>query len=512
MFDRNVASCLVLIFCLPFTSYAETLFGTARPFATGGYNSRSMVVRDVNGDGKLDILVAGQCETFNCSGGGASSVVELLGNGDGSFAPAQAVAPAAALIAVEDMNNDLKPDLIATIGNDLTIALGNGDGSFQPSRSFPFNGYSTAGLAISDVNRDGKPDVLISYDCIQLWCGQKHYAGVLLGNGDGTLKPIKLHVLFSRSAGLIVGTDLNGDRKPDLAVLEPSDHNLGNGLLTILLGLGDGTFGVPHAFNVPFETNAFDFSDVNGDGNVDVLIASRFGESTYPFGTVGVLLGNGDGTFQPVHNYLSGAIFATSIAVGDVTADGKLDIVVSNWCTMGVGLCERGTIGVLRGNGDGTLNPAETYYSGGHGANILKVADVNRDRKPDVLVLNESKTFELQLQGDVAFRKGLASFETTTAVQSNLNPSVFNQAVTFTATVSSVSSTPPSGTVTFFNGTTNLGAVTLVSGVGTITKLKLPVGVLPITATYNGSTLFLKSTSAPLEQTVTASAPTTTDK
>ena len=435
MQKRNVIlACVILITCLRFTLHAETVFGTVHTFDTNGFRLwgtpgtvlGSMSVADVNGDGKSDILVAGQCESPSCSSAGF--VAELLGNGDGSFANAQSVGPAASMIEVADMNNDSKPDLIAIVGNDVSVSLGNGDGSFQPSQIFPSNGFSLAGLAISDLNRDGNSDVLISYRCPHAWCVFRHYAGVYLGNGDGTLRSIKPHLLFSRSAGAIAGKDVNHDGKPDMVVLSrssdnafPSDGTVG--LLTILLGNGDGTFRAPHAFFVPYAAYSLDFSDVNGDGNVDVLITSSLG--------AGVSLGNGDGTFQPVRNYLSGATPPIGITAEDVTADGKVDLIVSNWCsTVQVsGICTHGMIGVLSGNGDGTFNPVQTYYSGGDFTTVVKVADVTGDQRPDILVLNGCKDFSAGLvQGTVAFRKGLARFQTTTTVQSNLNPSAFNQA------------------------------------------------------------------------------------
>ena len=127
-------------------------------------------------------------------------------------------------------------------------------------------------------------------------------------------------------------------------------------------------------------------ADVNGDGKPDLLVANQCADRGCTNGTVGVLLGNGDGTFQTAVTYGSGGYGALSVAVADVNGDGKPDVVVANVCSNAY--CEtNGTVGVLLGNGDGTFQTAVTYGSGGY-AHSVAVADVNGDGKPDLLVAN----------------------------------------------------------------------------------------------------------------------------
>src|SRR5207302_10598031 len=104
--------------------------------------------------------------------------------------------------------------------------------------------------------------------------------------------------------------------------------------------------------------------------------------------TVGVLLGNGDGTFQAAVTYGSGGYLAWSVAVADVNGDGKPDLLVANQCTGNVTSCtnSKGAIGVLLNNGDGTFQSAVAYYSGGEFASFLVAADVNGDASPDLLI------------------------------------------------------------------------------------------------------------------------------
>ena len=106
-------------------------------------------------------------------------------------------------------------------------------------------------------------------------------------------------------------------------------------------------------------------------------------------GTVGVLLGNGDGTFQTAVTYGSGGYYADSVAVADVNGDGKPDLVVANACASSSNCANGGSVGVLLGNGDGTFQAAVTYGSGGqYEPDSVAVADVNGDGKPDLLVAN----------------------------------------------------------------------------------------------------------------------------
>ena len=120
-------------------------------------------------------------------------------------------------------------------------------------------------------------------------------------------------------------------------------------------------------------------ADVNGDGKPDLLMLSC-ASCVSTAGFVTVLLNKGDGTFQNVGTYGSGGAFAGWIAVADVNGDGKPDLLVVNFTNSSScsGNCN-GTVGVLLGNGDGTFKTAVTYDSGAFGATSVAVADVNGD-------------------------------------------------------------------------------------------------------------------------------------
>src|SRR5580692_6570939 len=90
-------------------------------------------------------------------------------------------------------------------------------------------------------------------------------------------------------------------------------------------------------------------ADVNQDGKPDLVVANGGGSTNCPSGCVGVVLGNGNGTFKNAITYSSGGSNAVSVAVADVNDDGKPDVVVLNFCAA-IASCAHGSVGILLGN------------------------------------------------------------------------------------------------------------------------------------------------------------------
>src|SRR5438309_1429738 len=163
--------------------------------------------------------------------------------------------------------------------------------------------------------------------------------------------------------------DFNGDGKPDLAVANGSSPG---GSVSLLLGRGDGTFQTAVSYAAGAAPHSVAVGDFNGDGRVDLAVANAGG------GNVSVLLGRGDGTFQPAANYDVGAS-PYSVAVGDFNGDGMADLAVAN--------TGAGTISVLLGRGDGTFRTAVNYGVGASPRSVA-VGDFNGDGKVDLAVAN----------------------------------------------------------------------------------------------------------------------------
>jgi hypothetical protein len=228
---------------------------------------------------------------------------------------------------------------------------------------------------------------------------------------------------------------------------------------------------------------------VNGDGKPDLLVANY-----YPSSSIGVLLANGDGTFQAAVTYSPGGQQPFSVAVADVNGDGKPDMLVANIAY---------DVGVLLGNGDGTFQSALDYASGGLYPQAIAAADLNGDGQPDLVVGNRNSYGSTDGSVSVLLNNTLLNKATRTTLVSSPNPSLAGRAVTFTATVSTSSGVPPNGEiVTFNNGSVVLGTAPLSGGAASLIVSSLPVGTSTITATYPGDANFAASTSPGLKQVV----------
>jgi hypothetical protein len=158
--------------------------------------------------------------------------------------------------------------------------------------------------------------------------------------------------------------DFSSDGDFDLAVVNYDT----NGTVSILLGNGNGTFQPPVRYPVGSDPADVAVQDLKGDGILD-LVVSNSGSNT-----VSVLLGNGDGTFQTKSDFPS-ADGAGSLATGDFNGDGIPDIAVANAIS--------DSVSVLLGNGDGTLRPPLSFPVGAVGGSVA-VGDFNGDGATDL--------------------------------------------------------------------------------------------------------------------------------
>jgi len=290
-------------------------------------------------------------------------------------------------VAVGDFNGDGRADLaVANEGSGtVSVLLGNGDGTFQAAVNYAV-GTTPGSVAVGDFNGDGKADLAVT--------NFNGTVSVLLGNGDGTFQAA-LNYRAGPSPGVtsVAVGDFNRDGKADLAVTDDYGPLSPDGTVNVLLGNGDGTFQAAVNYTVGSEPQSVGVGDFNGDGKADLAVTDYSSQDPFS-GAVNVLLGNGDGTFQAAVNYSVGP-GATSVAVGDFNCDGKADLAVTNF---------NGTVSVLLGNGDGTFQAAVNYIAS-PGATSVAVGDFNRDGKADLAEADVAGTVSVLLgNGDGTFQ------------------------------------------------------------------------------------------------------------
>jgi hypothetical protein len=287
-----------------------------------GHDPNDIAVGDFNNDGNLDLAFANHEK---------KSLTVLLGKGDGSFAPApHSPFPVNSIphthgVAAGDFNGDKRLDLVTDSWgtNQIDIIFGDGNGGFDtPGTLIPVGKHPYQRLRAADLNGDGHDDIVTTnLDANNL--------SVLLGDGKGKFAEAAASPFPCGDSpfGVAIG-DVNGDGKPDLAVINSpastSDRTGTNGL-TILLGDGTGKFstlaGSPFfAGKIP---NQIAIGDVNGDGINDVVISDNGSNEIYVF----LMNESGapiEGTPVTVGTHPKG------IAIADLYGDGKLEIIVCN--------------------------------------------------------------------------------------------------------------------------------------------------------------------------------------
>src|SRR5712664_1083948 len=286
----------------------DVSFVGARLEYDAGIEPGSVVVGDFNRDGVDDLAVVSRGTRYIVLQPG--SVKVLLGNGDGTFRQAGSyqVGIMPRSIALGDFNGDGLLDLVTanSYGTPygVSVLLGNGDGTFQ-AHDLGF-GTAPSSVAVGDFNGDGKQDLALA---------NRNNVALLLGNGDGTFQDAQTFGAGS-SITWVAADDFNRDGVLDLAVTRSGSDDV-----AVFLGNGDGTFREGRTFRSGTSPWFIAIGDCNGDAVDDLAVVNVGTAPLYDDGSVSVLLGNGDGTFQEARSFDPGP-HPVSLAVGDFNGDG----------------------------------------------------------------------------------------------------------------------------------------------------------------------------------------------
>ena len=328
------------------------------------------------------------------------------------------VGPGSGEILVADLNRDGNLDIVTKhlMQNRITVSLGDGAGRFNRGDGSLHLPFGPGAVSIGDANADGDPDLLIAGRY-----GEHEFAGVYPGNGRGGFTKtalVRVHEAMRYYKPSIVQADVNEDGRMDLVT-----SNGRRNTIQILMGESGGTFGAPVAVSLAAGRDFYTFAvaDLNGDRHVDLVAAATMGMGDAA-GEIEVALGDGSGQFrrQPA---LEGLRSPRVEAAADITGDGHLDVIVSHAAPrltvlmndgkgrlthapgtaiplgfethavvardlnadgrIDIAAATKDTVTVLLNDGRG-FSSASTFRAG-PGAFQIAVADLNKDRRPDVL-------------------------------------------------------------------------------------------------------------------------------
>ena len=371
--------------------YDSVLSGDANNTGSNPY-PLAVSIADINGDKKVDLIV---------SNAGSSDVTILLGNGDGTVNVATigyaTGGYAETPVVIGDFNGDGNPDIVVT-DSDFSFVFfkGYGDGSFRATLNYyapvgdQGGGYNY-GIASGDLNGDGIPDFVVG------GCGPNGTVTVFLSRSDGTLQP---GVIYSSDLSdcyyFVTLADFNKDGKVDIAT---TSWDTGNVL--ILNGNGDGTFTIGSTFTTGDYPYGLVAGDFNGDGYPDLAVIN-WGEGT---SNVGILLNDKTGSFPNVVTYPLTNSAWEGIAAGDL-GNGQIDLVVPAY--------EGSSVAILLGNGDGTFQPETDIPLGANNPQTVTIADLNADKNMDIIAtLNKGGGQDIAILWGAGVVSGVPTFNPT---------------------------------------------------------------------------------------------------
>jgi len=344
---------------------------------------------------------------------GFDMVAIFLGDGQGGFTLQGHVAldtlPKG--LATADMNEDGHLDLVSCTawGYTMKVLLGDGLGGFNSANELKGDGEPVR-LALKDIDKDGHLDIVVN-------APDEGKIIIYFGDGKGSFGiPSTELEGYPRPFGLAVA-DFNGDGKLDIVTTTRTSPNAGDSHVAVLLGDGNGGFTQSAFLPVTSKPSSVAVGDLNGNGKLDFVIAGaepHNAEGNF----ISTFLGDGNGNFALKQTINLGAgNLKGDIAIGDFDEDGKLDVA---YPLTGTELGTHSTsVLIFFGDGNGNLVAGPTVTVGQEPHTVI-AADFNKNGHLDLAVTNRTDGTISILLGD---GKGNFTLKTTLSVISAaLNP------------------------------------------------------------------------------------------
>ena len=498
---------------------------TAAGVYAGSSAAQSMLLHDVDDDGHPDLVlegIDGRIEIFHGSADGSFST----GSEGGSGSASATTGLGGHLVAV---TGAVGQHLIYTATPaGMSVLLGKSD------LSLTLGGIYNAGpgrtsFAAADFNGDGILDVAVD---------SPEGIVILFGDADGSLGNSRSFAAGQPALSGALG-EFSGSGNLDAVVNVTSSQAL------LLHGNGDGTFAAaaspttsqvsaaaPQVVSLPGAPRGAGLvqatmvsEDLDGDGNQDVIVAydNSGADHAHPTAAASnaiyIWYGNSDGGFgAPVVTTPSRNFY--QLVAADVNGDGRPDLIMSD-----------GYVVSVQNNLGGRVFGKETHLLAGMGINSISAGDVNKDGYTDLVIANGGtvianpaiSSLTTPASGDVTtggitvllnrIKTRTVSGIPTTVVFTTSTPSTiyFGQVVSGSAWVTASDGSTPTGTISFFDGTTNICtvAVTQAASCPPSAGSGFAVGTHTLTAVYSGDATHLGSTSPPVTVTVLPFATTT---
>lgn len=354
-----------------------------KTFSTGT-NPLSVVAGDINSDGMSDLVVA----NYGVDSISVLPNVSTPGSTDVNFSAAQSFASGShpRAVAVGDVNGDGKPDIAVANSGDSDVsvfvnstAAGDATINLVGQKTFATD-QSPSSVVFSDVNGDGKPDLLVANAVSTVSVLRNETSpGTLVADFSD-----RLTLIASGTPAAIASADLNGDGRIDVVAANYNDINVSVFLNAASSAVANAVLDQPNV--IPAGSSAFEVgvADLNLDGKPDLIVGN------YGSNAVTVLLnqttaGDSATTFADGQSFATGSYPYHVIPV-DVNGDGKIDLVSGNKSD--------GTVSILLNTtppGAATLSFApQAIFQASNNVFAMTTADINGDGKPDLIVTDDT--------------------------------------------------------------------------------------------------------------------------